>query len=150
MTATRELGPEAAAVVQACELLIDNLRHASYAAGARCAVSDLKEALPALDTVLAEKRHAERLAAVAAAVGAALTHEWVVGNSIQCGRCDLTAVDHALTRGAVPECGSGEPCTLGTGHVVVMDDGNGGMRCTYCKTVYPATATAEIAAGGAR
>lgn len=148
MSADRELSPAAAAVVQACERLVSDLRYTSSAAIARNSISDLKEALPALETALAETRHAEMLAAVAAAAGAALTHEWVVTNAIRCPRCSLTAGDAALARGAVPECGSGVSCTLSGGHFVVIGDGTGSMRCTYCKMVYPVTASEPV--GGAR
>lgn len=148
MSAGRELSPEAAAVVRACERLVSDLRYTDYASSARISISDLKETLPALETVLMEMRHAEMLAAVAAAAGTALTHEWAVTDAIRCPRCSLTAVDHALPRGTVPECGA-EPCPLGHGHLVVsMAAGNGGMRCTYCTTVYPATASEPV--GGAQ
>jgi hypothetical protein len=147
MTATYDLHPEAVAVVQACEKLVDDLRYASYASGARMSISDLKAALPALETVLAEMRHTERLAAVAAAAGAALTHEWVVADSIKCERCNLSVVDHALPIGAVPECGSEGPCAPGArGHLVVSADADGGMYCTYCRTVWQPTAQPEAVA----
>jgi hypothetical protein len=150
MTDDTELGPEALAAIDECERLIGRLRYGSTS-GAQSAIDRLKAAFPALEKVLEETRQHEIQAAVAAAAGAAATHTWrITKTSVECTSCHLGTVDHVLRMGALPECGSGEPCASFTsGHLVLMGDDDTSRRCTYCKTVFPATAGAECV-GGAR
>lgn len=140
MNATPELGPEALAVIDECERLIGRLRYGSTS-GAQTAIDRLKAAFPALEKLLEENRLHEMQAAVAAAAGAAATHTWRTTKSgVDCTTCHLGTVDHVLRIGALPECGSGEPCaSFFDGHLVLMGDDDSSRRCTYCKTVWQAT-----------
>jgi hypothetical protein len=134
-----EPAPEAVAVIDLCERLVDRLRNEGTA-GAQNAIRDLKASFPALEKVLQETRLHEMEAAVAGAVGAALTHTWVITeDGIDCSSCNVHTVDHVLMIGALPDCRPGEPCTSWSdGHLVLMGDDPLSKRCVYCRTVWQA------------
>lgn len=149
MSDTSAFGPEALTVIDECERLIGRLRHGSTA-GAQTAIDRLKAAFPALEKLLEETRLHELQAAVAAAAGAgagagaAATHTWrITASGVDCTTCHLGTVGHVLRMGALPECGSGDQCaSFAGGHLVLMGDDDTSRRCTYCKTVWQATAEA--------
>ncbi len=122
-------------VMKFVEQLAFCLRHDSPA-GALTAIDRIEESLPALRETLQEQYRQKKEAAVAAASGNSLTHDWVVTESgINCLRCHLTTIGEIVVLGALPECGPSD-CP----HLVIMGDDDTSRRCTYCKTAYPATA----------
>lgn len=137
---------EAVAVIKLCDRLTDRLRFGG-SSGALSAVEQLRKAFPALVKALRAARKLEMEIAVAAAVGAALTHMWKVRKEgIDCARCGLGTVDSVLQLGALPECDPESGCcSFSRRHLIVMDgDVPGSRRCTYCQTVYLATAPVGV------
>lgn len=139
-----ELTPEAQAVAVGCGNLLRHLNDGGGAVGSLNLIEKLQEALPAL-VRSEEQRYLEQIRAdVAAAVGAATTHDWTVRDSdVKCDRCRIDVVSYLLRAGAVPPCDEpGDCASFAPGHSIygLRDcDTEGAGRCIYCKTVFPAT-----------
>jgi hypothetical protein len=138
--------PEAQAVLYACHSLIREIETPGNLERPSLVLREIEkmlEVLPALQQA-AEQLYLEQTEAeVAAAAGAAATHDWAVDGAAgaECGRRCISAVAYLLPRGAVPVCGEQGDCApWSSGHSLYGRPG-GGSYCAYCKTEYPVTAT---------